>query len=92
MSKIEKIIFALIGLVFILGAVWVFQSWQQMESSNRLGGQAVTGSVSQPLDYNQAKQAEDPANPCVPPAGYTEETWREHMGHHPDQYKQCLGG
>ena len=29
---------------------------------------------------------------CSPPAGsdYTEESWREHMSHHPDIYKECL--
>ncbi len=28
---------------------------------------------------------------CKPAAGYTEESWREHMSHHPDIYKECLG-
>lgn len=27
---------------------------------------------------------------CKPQQGYTEEAWREHMGHHPDIYKECL--
>jgi len=27
---------------------------------------------------------------CSPPAGQTEEAWREHMSHHPDIYKECL--
>ena len=29
---------------------------------------------------------------CNPPAGsgYTEESWREHMSHHPSIYKECL--
>lgn len=27
---------------------------------------------------------------CKPAPGYTEESWREHMGHHPDIYKDCL--
>ena len=27
---------------------------------------------------------------CKPQPGYTEEEWREHMGHHPDIYKRCL--
>lgn len=29
---------------------------------------------------------------CNPPEGgsYTEESWREHMSHHPDIYKECL--
>jgi hypothetical protein len=30
---------------------------------------------------------------CSPPigSGYTEELWREHMSHHPNIYKDCLG-
>ena len=29
---------------------------------------------------------------CDPPAGsaYTEASWKEHMGHHPNIYKECL--
>ncbi|HEA46550.1 MAG TPA: hypothetical protein ENH99_02095 [Candidatus Pacearchaeota archaeon] len=28
---------------------------------------------------------------CSPTPGYTEEAWREHMSHHPEMYKECLG-
>jgi hypothetical protein len=28
---------------------------------------------------------------CSPAPGYDEESWREHMSHHPDIYKGCLG-
>lgn len=27
---------------------------------------------------------------CNPAPGYTEESWREHMGHHPETYRDCL--
>ncbi len=27
---------------------------------------------------------------CKPGIGYTEESWREHMSHHPNIYKDCL--
>ena len=27
---------------------------------------------------------------CNPAPGYTEEAWKEHMGHHPNIYKDCL--
>ncbi len=29
---------------------------------------------------------------CVTPPGYTDESWKEHMSHHPDRYKECFGG
>lgn len=32
----------------------------------------------------------NPEDKCFPPAGYTEQEWREHMSHHPDLYKECL--
>ena len=87
MSRVEKILFALLGAVLVLGVAWVFQGWQDWGRPKTLG--TLGG---QPLNYTQAKQAEDPSNPCATPAGYTDEEWREHVGHHPDQYKQCLGG
>ena len=27
---------------------------------------------------------------CAHDPGYTEEAWKEHMGYHPDIYKDCL--
>lgn len=27
---------------------------------------------------------------CKPEIGYTEQEWIEHMGHHPELYKECL--
>ena len=27
---------------------------------------------------------------CATPPGYTDESWKEHMSHHPDRYKECL--
>ncbi len=27
---------------------------------------------------------------CKPAQGYTEESWKEHMSHHPNIYKECL--
>ena len=31
-----------------------------------------------------------PEDKCKPAPGYTEESWREHMSHHPNIYKECL--
>ena len=27
---------------------------------------------------------------CSPGPGYTEESWKEHMSHHPNIYRECL--
>ena len=27
---------------------------------------------------------------CSPGPGYTQESWREHMSHHPNIYRECL--
>ena len=29
---------------------------------------------------------------CKTPPGYTDEDWKQHMNHHPDQYAECLAG
>ncbi len=39
--------------------------------------------------YNNAISSELP-DKCKTPAGYTDAEWREHMGHHPDRYTECL--
>ena len=41
-------------------------------------------------DYEKAKAAEIPDDKCATPPGYTDQKWKEHMGHHPDQYAECL--
>ncbi len=41
-------------------------------------------------NFESAQEAESPEDPCAAPEGYTEDAWREHMGHHPDMYKECL--
>lgn len=41
-------------------------------------------------DYRKAMAAELP-DKCKTPPGYTDESWRQHWGHHPDQYAECLG-
>lgn len=40
--------------------------------------------------FEKAIESEIEEDPCATPEGYTDEGWREHMGHHPDQYTECL--
>ena len=40
--------------------------------------------------YQKAIAAQDPLDKCKTPQGYTDESWKEHMGHHPDMYKECF--
>ena len=41
-------------------------------------------------NFNAAKAAENPQDKCATPPGYTDAEWKEHMGHHPEQYEGCL--
>ncbi len=52
--------------------------------------QLPAASENTQANYLKAIQAQNPANVCETPAGYTDEQWREHMSHHPDQYAECL--
>ncbi len=40
-------------------------------------------------DYQKAVSAEL-EDICATPPGYTDESWRQHMSHHPDRYAECL--
>jgi len=81
MADISKII--LYMLVAVLAIVIAFSVYNYIKKT------------SSNIDYNSAEfnkalAAQDPLDKCKTPAGYTDESWREHMGHHPDMYKECL--
>ncbi|MEM5802058.1 MAG: hypothetical protein QXQ18_01595 [Candidatus Aenigmatarchaeota archaeon] len=40
--------------------------------------------------FRHALQSQNPTNICATPPGYTDESWKEHMSHHPNIYKDCL--
>ena len=42
--------------------------------------------------YQVAIKAQNINDKCTTPQGYTDAQWREHMGHHPEMYAECLGG
>jgi hypothetical protein len=53
--------------------------------------EAITSITEHSEDsFKKAQEAESIEDPCAAPEGYTEESWREHMGHHPANYKDCL--
>lgn len=73
----EKII--LYGLLAILVIVLVFSVinlFTSNESSN-------TAMIIDPINLNTEDK-------CKPPEGTDPEKWKEHMGHHPEQYEGCI--
>ncbi len=72
-----------IGLVAVIvaGVLLIGLSFAQLFTSPRV--------QNTPQNYQQFKSAEL-SDKCATPSGYTDAQWREHMGHHPDQYKECL--
>jgi len=44
----------------------------------------VKKSIKTPSDLNKG------GDKCAVQEGYDEKEWKEHMSHHPDQYKECL--
>ncbi|MBI4173619.1 MAG: hypothetical protein HY519_02760 [Candidatus Aenigmarchaeota archaeon] len=48
--------------------------------------------AAKPYTQGQFQQAMDSQLPdkCQTPPGYTDAKWREHMGHHPELYQECL--
>jgi len=40
--------------------------------------------------FESAIAAQNPADKCSAPEGYTDAQWKAHMSHHPEMYKECL--
>jgi hypothetical protein len=65
------------------------------KASEKLSAGSEKGEVIKNLEehtdesFERAKEAQT-EDPCSTPEGYTDESWRQHMSHHPDQYKGCL--
>ncbi len=41
-------------------------------------------------NFGSIKSVNSGEDKCKLERGYTEESWREHMSHHPDIYKECF--
>lgn len=63
-------------MVLVVASLFLGYQWYQ-----KYYGEGYSNAVSSELD-----------NKCATPSGYTDESWRKHMSHHPDRYKECLGG
>ena len=50
----------------------------------------IAGYNATAADCEKSFKAEIETDKCAVRAGYTAESWRQHMGHHPDRYKECL--
>lgn len=77
MPKHDQFVLYVIMVILITALMWSIFSLMQ---KNYFGA-----------DYNKAMQSENKENICATPQGYTDQEWREHMGHHPDIFKECLG-
>ena len=80
----EKLDFKIVLIYVILGAVIL-----TLLVMTFFPGMIYALRDSGALRNNYGNSIEDK---CSPPEGgsYTEESWREHMSHHPDIYKECL--
>lgn len=79
MKKAERDIipYIMIGVVFVV-LIWSLYTYATAPD--------IFGSA-----YQAALKAENSSDKCATPAGYTDQSWREHMSHHPDRYAECLG-
>ena len=80
MKKEDMIVIALLVIVLIVVGFTFFTLINPSWVSS--GNQAV-GSYQEAISSEQE-------NICATPFGYTDEQWREHMGHHPDRYAECF--
>lgn len=79
MEKNEIILY---GILFVVVVGLAFSVVSMVKSKQ--------GLENNPANYNKFVSAQNPNDICKTPEGYTDKDWKEHMGHHPDQYKECL--
>ena len=76
MNNVEQFIIGLLTAGGIGGLLWAAVIF-------------MSPPVNTTLDYQTAVAAQLP-DACQTPPGYTDEEWREHWSHHPDQFAECL--
>ena len=76
----EKILIAVFAGAIVIGAMVLYFS--ATGQPNKL--------ENTQLNFEQFTSNENPDDICAVPAGTDLEQWKEHLGHHPDKYAQCL--
>ena len=76
----EKIMVALFAGVIVIGAMVLYFS--ATSQANKL--------ENTPSNFVQFTSNENPEDICAVPAGTDPVQWKEHLGHHPERYVQCL--
>ncbi|HIH09989.1 MAG TPA: hypothetical protein HA254_04960 [Candidatus Diapherotrites archaeon] len=76
----EKILIAIFAGALAIGAMVLFFSLASQPDKLE----------NTPSNYAQLTSKENPDDICAVPAGTDPEEWKQHLGHHPDKYAQCL--
>ncbi len=78
------------GVALVVAVIVILNVYAFFISGSKEGSASGKSIENTAENFASAKAAEIPNDKCKAPPGYTEEEWREHMGHHPDQYGECL--
>ncbi|MBI2135483.1 hypothetical protein HYU06_00235 [Candidatus Woesearchaeota archaeon] len=90
MDKTEKITYVILAiLVFAALGFTIYSTFFAGSGSIGNSNAQAAGYVGSSA-YNKAIAAENPADKCAVPEGYDDKSWKDHMSHHPDRYKECL--
>lgn len=79
----NTLLYAAIGVIVV--ALLVLNAYAFLRPSS--SGNAVEKTAE---NFNAFKAAENPQDKCATPPGYTDTEWKEHLGHHPELYQECL--
>lgn len=80
---------AIVFFVVIFSVLLIYWSTSLSADKDSIKKNVVDTSEHTEEKYREALTAET-QDPCATPEGYTDESWRDHMGHHPAQYEECL--
>ncbi len=91
MDKTEKITYIILVVLAVAALGFtVYSAFFVGGNSGTTGTSQIGTTTLGSSAYNKAIAAENPEDKCAVPQGYDEQSWKEHMGHHPDRYKECL--
>lgn len=89
MENKSKLILSGLIILSLFLLYWSFNA--PIKGSKALSDKSISEiSEHSEESFKKALESEIEENPCATPEGYTDDAWIEHMGHHPNQYKDCL--
>ena len=89
LKKMVSVTNSIVAVLVLLGAglfIVSIAGYGKENAGISSGGAALSNNSA---NFQKFSAAELP-DKCKTPPGYSDADWKQHMGHHPDRYAECL--